>query len=70
MKTVKKEKQIGFENGKIDAKNRDHPLVWDNIRKAKMPKDHCSPLIAAYWEGWIEGFNEKLPPELCITIAA
>jgi len=30
----------------------------DNLRKAKMPKDLCSPLIAAYWAGWIEGFNE------------
>ena len=70
MKTIKKEKQIGFENGKIDAKNRDHPLVWDNLRKAKMPKDQCSPLIKAYWEGWIEGFNQELPPELRIQISA
>jgi hypothetical protein len=70
MTTVKKEKQIGFDNGKIDAKNRDHPLVWDNIRKSQMPKDQCSHLVKDYWEGWIEGFNQELPPELCIQISA
>ncbi len=70
MKTVKKEKQAGFKNGKLDAQNRNHPLVWDNIRKAQMPKDPSSPLVNAYWEGWINGFNEGLPSELCLTISA
>jgi hypothetical protein len=36
----------------------------------EMPKDQCSHLVKAYWEGWIEGFNQELPPELCIQISA
>ena len=64
MKTANREKQIGFKNGKIDAKNRNNPLVCGNLRKAQVAKYLCSPLVLAYWEGWLDGFNDDLPKEL------
>jgi hypothetical protein len=52
----------GFRNGAESFTRPPHisapawdRMIADNYRKAETP--HDSPLIAAYWRGWIDGRN-------------
>jgi hypothetical protein len=59
MTKEKREYLKGYCNGQEDAEHSDHPLVVENLEKAKKCLDKNDvnyPLILSYWTGWLNGF--------------
>jgi hypothetical protein len=59
---IAKERAAGLANGKIDAaESTKSILTLDNERKAAIGIKSESPLVRAYWEGWLEGWSVPSP---------
>jgi hypothetical protein len=65
---IAKERAAGLANGKIDAaESTKSILTLDNERKAAIGIKSESPLVRAYWEGWLEGWSVPSPAAPTLT---